>query len=135
MNWESFTSFPNCSSGDDSSSSFQGLVGGFQNLDHPQTCRPIIDWCSVVQYAVDEIFKLDFQGLSLLDFWRANISRAIADQQIIDASPISHLHAFIVDFDFFIGLKIIPHQHLFLATDQSLANLDRCKPVDVDVRA
>ena len=109
------------------------MVGRFKYFDHPQTCRTIIDGCSIIQDAINEVFKFDLQSLALFDSGRPHISRTVTHEQFIDALPVGDLHAFIVDLNFLVGLEIVPDQHLFFTADQSGSNLDRRKPVDVDV--
>src|SRR5438874_8050335 len=83
--------------------------------------------------AVDEITELDLERFSLLHAGGPHVARAIAHQQVVDTGPVLLLDALVVYLDLFVGLEIVPHQHLFLAADQRRADLDGREPVDVDV--
>src|SRR5215467_9347660 len=93
---------------------FQRGVGGFEYLHHAQTSRTIIKRSLIVLHTVDKVSRLCSQSLGLFDLWRPHIARAVADQQLVDARPTLYVDSFVVNFDLFVGVKIVPNEHLLL---------------------
>ena len=55
-------------------------------------------------------------------------------EQVVDALDFGDGDTLVVDLDLFVGLEVIPHQHLVAAADQRVPHLDRRQPVDVEMR-
>ena len=84
--------------------------------------------------AVHEVCQLLTQRLELFQLRRPHIAGAVIDQQFVYAFAVVDVHAFVVDLDLLVVLKVVPHQHSLLAADQRGAHLHRRQPVHVDVR-
>src|SRR4029453_16223541 len=75
--------------------------------------------------------KLDLERLGLLDLRRPDVAGSIAYEQIVNALAVRDLHTFVVHLDLFVGLEIIPDEHLVPAANQGGTELHRREPVDV----
>jgi len=73
------------------------------------------------------------QRFDLFQTRNPEVAGAIADPQIMIAAGIGTLDAFVIDFDFFVGFKIVPNQHFLFGPDQCASYLYRREPVDVEV--
>src|SRR5436190_5551870 len=122
------------SEGDNFSSFLQRLIGRLEQPEHAQPRCAVVARRPTVQDAVDEIVELDFQCLFLLDLRYPDIARSVAHQVVVDVARIDDLRALVVDLDFLVGFKVVPHEHLVFAADQRGPHFDGGQPVDVDVR-
>jgi len=110
------------------------LVSSFEEFNYAQTRTTVVEGHSIIPDAVNEILKFELQSLRLFHSGSPYIPGTVTHQQVIDALAVGHLHSFVIDLDFFVGLEVVPHQHLFLPADQSRSDFDGGKPIDVNMR-
>src|SRR5260370_18657504 len=109
----------------------EGLVCGLQRPYYLKACDTVVEWFLVVQNAINEVSSFNSESFQLFDAWRPHVSGPVADKQVVSSLSVRHLHSLVVDLDFFVSLKVIPHQHLLFAADQSSTDFDRLKPVNI----
>src|SRR5262249_26650617 len=110
------------------------LSSCFQHSYHAQAGSSVIERSRIPGNALVEIRQLGFQSLDLFDLRSPHISRAIADQQLMQILAILDADSFVVNFDFFVRIKIVPHEHFLLATDEGRADFYRRQPIYVHMR-
>ena len=97
---------------------------------------PLLKGSLVLSDALDEILGLGLEGLGRLELGDVDVARAVAHEQIVDAVPAVgalEVDAAVVDLDLLVGVEVVPDEHLLVAADQGLADLDRAEPVDVEM--
>ena len=111
----------------------QGTIRGLEHLDNPEAGRAVIDGSSAVANTIDEMIDQKFQGFGLVEPGGPHVTRPIADQQVVDTFLVRDLHPFVIHPDLYVGVQIVPDQHLLLAADQGGPDFNRRQPVNVDV--
>src|SRR6266853_96398 len=118
---------------DELASILQRLFGRFKELNHLQAGFTVVGRCPVVHDAVKEVVEFDLERFRLLHLWCPHITRAVADQQVIQTLAAPDFHTLVIDLDLLVGLQIVPDEHLVLAADERGPDLHGRQPVHVDV--
>src|SRR6516225_5271785 len=93
----------------------------------------VIKWRLSAKYAIDKVVRFLRESFDLLHARHPQITRAIADAQIISGVAAGPLDTFVVNLDLLIGFKIIPDEHLLFAADERSPHLYWRQPVHVEM--
>src|SRR6476659_2354645 len=96
----------------------QRQLDRFKQPHHTEPSRAVANRRLVASHALKEMRELERKRLSLVHFRRPHVTRAVADEQVVDALSTRDVDALVVHLNLFVRFKIVPYEHLVATTDQ-----------------
>ena len=112
----------------------QGFLRSLNYSYQAQTIHAIGFRGLIVFNAINKVLGLGLKRFGCVEPRRPHVAGSITYKHLINSlGALRNGDAFVVDLYFLAGLQVVVKDHLLAATDQSMSDFYRRKPVDVDV--